>query len=313
MPLEELPGEGEPASHVRTAVFMDTAVTIEVVGGTDERDRVAAVERAFGWFAEVERRCSRFDPASELSLLSRGSREPVPVSPLLWHALEFALAVAAETRGAFDPTVGGAMESHGFDRNYRTGERRRFAPGGAGSATYRDVTLDATAQTVVLFRPLVLDLGAVAKGFAMDLAGQELRAFPGFAINAGGDLLVHGHNSAGDEWRIGVRHPRALDTLVETVALGEGAVCTSGDYERRQPGDGAHHIIEPRSGESVGTVASATAIAPTAMLADAMATAAFVLGPEDGIALLERHGLEGMILTPGLARFETPGFGGYCH
>ncbi len=303
---------GEPRGYVRTAVAMDTTVTIEVVGGLDDRARARAVERAFGWFAEVERRCSRFDPASELSQLSRARGVPTPVSPLLWRALDFALAVAEETGGAFDPTVGAAMESLGFDRNYRTGERRRGAPSGTGSASYHDVSLDAAAQTVTLQRPLLLDLGAVAKGFAMDLAGQELAAFPGYAINAGGDLLVHGRNADGRPWRIGVRHPRELEALVETIVIDDGAVCTSGDYERPRPQGVGHHILDPGSGQPVQTVASVTVIAPTAMLADAIATAAFVLGPERGVALLERHGVDGMMLTPGLARLETAGFREFC-
>jgi thiamine biosynthesis lipoprotein len=301
-----------PATYVRTAIYMDTAITIEVVGASDEGQCSEHVARAFGWFAEVERRCSRFDPTSELSRLSERAGAATPVSPLLWHVLEFALAVAGETGGAFDPTVGAAMESNGFDRNYRTGEHHRMSSSAAPGVTYRDILLDPSHQTVTLARPLVLDLGAVAKGFAMDLAGKELGVFSGFAINAGGDLLVHGQNASAEPWRIGIRHPRELETLVETVELDAGAVCTSGDYERPRPAGDGHHIIEPQSGRSVRAVASVTAIAPTALLADAIATAAFVLGPASGIELFERHGVEGLILSPDMTRFETSGFRAYC-
>jgi thiamine biosynthesis lipoprotein len=90
------------------------------------------------------------------------------------------------------------------------------------------------------------------------------------------------------------------------------AVCTSGDYERRVPGDSPdldrdadHHIIDARTGVTATAVASATAIAPLAMVADGLATAAFVLGPARGIELLERHGVNGIILTPSLERFVT--------
>src|SRR5262249_39973612 len=86
------------------------------------------------------------------------------------------------------------------------------------------------------------------------------------------------------------------------------AVCTSGDYERRSASaDGGHHILDPRTGQSANAVASATVIAPTAMLADALATAAFVLGPEDGIQLLERLGIDGLIITPSLEQYATQG------
>src|SRR5205814_9420347 len=93
-----------------------------------------------------------------------------------------------------------------------------------------------------------------------------------------------------------------------TVLVSNRAVCTSGDYERRNPGivDG-HHILDPRKGTSANDVASATVVAPTAMLADALATAAFVLGPEDGIRLFDRMGVDGVIVSPTLLRYETQG------
>jgi thiamine biosynthesis lipoprotein len=79
----------------------------------------------------------------------------------------------------------------------------------------------------------------------------------------------------------------------------DAAVCTSGDYERGE------HLVDPRTGTPSSLAASVTVVAPTAMLADALATAAFILGPVEGLALLERHGVEGLILTPSLERFET--------
>src|SRR3954463_6137910 len=107
------------SSHVHTVVVMDTHVSIRTVG----RDDPAAVERAFEWFRRIEGVCSRFDPDSEVRQLARHVNEPVEVSDILFGTANFALALAAETDGAFDPTVGGRMARRGFDRNYRTGER----------------------------------------------------------------------------------------------------------------------------------------------------------------------------------------------
>lgn len=91
--------------------------------------------------------------------------------------------------------------------------------------------------------------------------------------------------------------------MIETLRLSNSALCTSGDYERRT--DAGHHIIDPRTGDASIDVASATVQAPFAMVADGLATAAFVLGPERGIALLEKHGVKGMIITPSLDRYDT--------
>lgn len=256
---------------------MGTIVTIETIrAGTEE-----VIGRAFTWFREVESRCSRFRDESELSGLRHTIGRPIAVSPIVFEALRFASAVARETHGAFDPTV--------------------QSPGGG---TYDDVEIDEEARTVTLRRPVTLDLGAVAKGLAVDAAARELKPTGDFAIDAGGDLFLGGRNKNGTAWSVGIRHPRVAGEILETIRVSDRAVCTSGDYER------GPHVIDPRSQRPAPAVASATVIAPSAMLADALGTAAFVLGPEEGIALLSSHGLHGLIVTPALQRFETPGWPG---
>src|SRR5205814_8426807 len=126
-------------------------------------------DRAFGWFCEVEKCCTRFDPESELRQLTTRIGVPVPVSPLLYEAVRFAVEVAKESGGAFDPTIGCAMETQGFNREYRTAEIVRTTIAPLASVSYRDVDLDPAHQTITLSRPLVLDLGAVAKGLAIDM------------------------------------------------------------------------------------------------------------------------------------------------
>jgi thiamine biosynthesis lipoprotein len=96
--------------------------------------------------------------------------------------------------------------------------------------------------------------------------------------------------------------------LIFSLPVSNRAVCTSGDYERLGPINAQeHHILDPRTKVSVRGVASVTVVAPTAILADAVATAAFVLGPEDGIRLFERLGVDGLIITPALERYLTQG------
>lgn len=277
----------------RTMAAMGTTVSIEV----DAPE--AAVTRAFEWFRQVEAVCSRFDESSELRQLPAG--RPVQASAILFEAVRFALMVASETQGAFDPTIGSRMAARGYNRHYITGATID-APG-SGDVSFRDVVLDAEDHTILLRRPLTLDLGAVAKGLAVDAAARELQPFRNFCIDAGGDIYFGGRNQAGVPWRVGVRHPRSRDKIVERFQVSDCAVCTSGDYER-----GAH-VFDPRDEGAVLRVASATVIAPNAMLADALATAAFVLGPEHGIALLERMGVQGLIITAELERFRTKHFG----
>jgi len=278
-----------------------------------DAERGEAIDRAFGWFREIERLCNRFDPDSELRRITRRPGEPAAVSEMLGSALAFALTVAEDTAGAFDPTVGRDMEARGFNRDYRTGDEVPASGIPQTDVSYRDVHLDAASHTIVVDRPLMLDLGAVAKGLAIDLAARELAAaFVNFVIDAGGDLYLAGRGPRGQRRSVGIRHPRRDREAIEVLQVADAAVCTSGDYEREAaPGSADHHILDPRRGESARLLASATVVAPTALLADALATAAFVLGPDEGIRLLERHGVEGVLYTPSLDRVATPGVDRY--
>jgi len=289
----------QATAPVRTEAVMGTLVSIRVVRPDD--DAPAAIDRAFAWFYRIEEVCSRFNPSSELMQLAAHQGVPVAASDLLFEAVRFAVLVAEETGGAFDPTVGRAMAARGFNRVHLSGAIAVLPPADP-FATYRDVLLDEEQRTITLLRPLTLDLGAVAKGMAVDTAARELAPCEDFAIDAGGDLYLGGRNPKGEPWRVGIRHPRATDELVATLRVSNTAVCTSGDYERQ------HHILDPRTGDSARSVASTTVIAPCAMLADALATGAFVLGPEAGIRLLERQGVEGLIVTPERQQHRTRGF-----
>jgi thiamine biosynthesis lipoprotein len=276
-----------------STIAMDTVVSIQVVGVADEGLVRPVVQRALDWFATVERACSRFDPNSELRHLLARSGEPVEVSPVLFEAVRFALALARQTGGAFDPTIGRLLERHGFNRHYVTGETIT-SPSADPASTYRDVRL-GSGRTITLRRPLVLDLGAVAKGLAIDLAACELRDFDNFCIEAGGDLFASGHNADGVPWRVGIQDPRRPGALATTLEVSDRAVCTSGDYQRKNAS--GHHLVDPRTGQSAVELASVSVVAPTAIAADGLATAAFILGLDGGRRLLDQAGVEGVLIT----------------
>jgi thiamine biosynthesis lipoprotein len=295
-------------SYRDTAIAMDTIVSIEVVTDQPETAVRPAIQRALRWFGEVEQVCSRFDPDSELRRLCTQVGKPVVVGTVLFEAVRFAVVLARETAGLFDPTVGQVLEAHGFDRNYRTGQRTsaqvqqqarvQDQARGGGRVNFRDVLVNPGRRTVLLRRPLLLDLGAVAKGLAIDLAACELAAFDSFCVDAGGDLLARGHNQRGRPWTIGVQDPRAPESLAFLLSVSGQAVGTSGDYERRTPAGDEHHLLDPRTGRSGQSLTSATVVAPTALAADGLATAAFLLGPKRGLRLLEREGVGGVLIAP---------------
>jgi thiamine biosynthesis lipoprotein len=282
----------------RSEILLGTVVTISIVGPEGTNGATSAIERAFQWFRDVEARCSRFDSDSELMTLTRHVGFAVRVSDLLLEAVRFALAVAEETKGAFDPTIGHVMEDRGFNREHRTGEVISTDVDAPIDVTYRDVECDTDARTITLKRPLILDLGAVAKGLAIDMAARELTPYRDFAIDAGGDLYLGGKNADGEAWSVGIRHPRADGQLIDVLRVSDKAVCTSGDYERR--GDDGHHILDPKTRTPAGRTASATVVAPTAMLADALPRRLFVMGRMKA-SNCESLGVEALIIEGNLA------------
>jgi len=277
---------------------MDTGVNIQLVSD-EPRERVdAAVQRALAWFDTVERICTRFDPSSEVMQLLDRIGKPVQVSTLLFECVAFGMDLAEQTDGAFDPTIGAQMEQLGFNTNYKTLEKIQTQVSTDG-VSFRDVKLDRRARTVLLRRPLILDLNAVAKGLAIDLAARELRPYADVSVEAGGDLFVRGHNANGEPWHIGIQHPRAPGLLTYTLRLTDTAVCTSGDYERRtSDGAGEGHILDGRTHRPVSDIASVTVVAATAMAADGLSTATMVLGRERGPRFLEDQGVGGLIIAP---------------
>jgi len=286
-----------------SVALMGTVVTLRVRGhdatAAERRERDRRIQHAVEWFRQVEEDCSRFEPRSEVSRLAGNPGVAVRPSDILYRAVEFALAVAEASGGAFDPTVGRRMESRGFNREYRSGRLIETPIDPNAPVSYRDVVLDPSARTITLLRPLLLDLGAVAKGLAVDLAARELMPLEHFTVDAGGDLYLAGRNEQGEPWSVGIRDPREPGALIDQLYVSDAAVCTSGDYER------GSHIIDPRTNESARGLASVTVVAPSAMVADALATAAFVLGPEAGSGFLESQGVEGLLITPTLEMFRT--------
>ncbi|MFY4776695.1 FAD:protein FMN transferase [Metabacillus sp. RGM 3146] len=293
-------------TFTKMALYMDTTVSIKVVSEAISPKKAGqAIQRAFKAFRHVEQICSRFTSDSEVMSLIQRIGEPVRVSDTLFEAVRFSLEVASVSSGAFDPTVGAVMESYGFNRHYMLRTRQETGLP-REPVSYKDVLLDEENRTITLQKPLILDLGAVAKGLAIDLAAMELHDFEGFLIDAGGDLYAGGFNERGEKWKVGIRHPQRKQEIIGTVELSNEAICTSGNYERRSPSDpSVHHLFDPKNQKQADGLVSCTATAPFAMMADAFSTAAFILGAEKGMVLIKEAELEGVLITPSLTILST--------
>jgi thiamine biosynthesis lipoprotein len=282
----------------KVKLFMDTVVEIEVVSKKSNVAIEEHINRAFTAFKKVEQTCSRFSSSSELMQACQQVGIPVKISPFLYEPLYFALEIARLTDGLFDPTVGKTMEKAGFNRHYLTGVR--MESNAEETVSYQDIILDEKHRTLTLNKHMVIDLGAVAKGFAIDLAANELRDFEGFIVNAGGDLFAGGVDPTQNQWTIGIQHPNQKNKIIDSIEISNEAVCTSGSYERKSPSNiYEHHLINPKIKHSPNDWVSCSVTAPFAMMADGFSTAVFVQGLK-GKTLLKEMELKGLLITPDL-------------
>ncbi len=252
-------------------------------------------------FAEIERRLSRFDPSSDLSRLNCDPRASVPAGPLLRAAVAGALRAARLTGGLVDPTLLGALRRAGYADSRAHVQpaslvqalpcappRRPARPDPA--AAWRAVAVDDRAGLIHRPPGLELDLGGSAKGWAADLLAARLARHGRCAVDCGGDLRVLGGHRT--PWLVHVRHP-LTGGVAHTLRVRAGGVATSGIDARlweRPTGDFGHHLIDPDTGEPAWTgLLTVTALAPTALEAEALAKAALLSGPSAGRRLLHAH------------------------
>ncbi len=272
----------------------------------DALDRQALRRRVMQTLDRVDRSMSHWREDSEISRFNRDlDAGNFRFSPEASRVAAAALALARETGGAFDPTVGPLVAAWGF------GPRAASAdPDEREIALLRErvgwqrLAWDAQGRLVRRAPGVELDLSAIAKGYAVDAIAQALAADQptGVLVEVGGEVRAFGTAADGGPWRVGVESPVAPGSELETVvALTGAALATSGDYRQVRVSEGKvrSHILDPRSGMPLtNDVASASVIAPTCMEADGVATALMVLGPEEGLAWVEaRPWLEALILV----------------
>lgn len=156
-----------------------------------------------------------------------------------------------------------------------------------------------------------ITLNGIAQGYAADAAMRVMRAHGvRHALIDAGELGALGRSRGRAPWSAGIQHPRVADAFAALARLEDRCLATSGDYETAFSADySRHHIVDPRSGRSPGELASVSVAAPTAMLADALSTAVFVLGTERGLALLREHpGSDALLITKSGRHLATAGF-----
>lgn len=295
---------------------MDTLVEVNFVvpEGVEAETVKSAV---FAEIERLERLISRTVVDSDINRVnSLAGIEPVVVNPDTYQLVELAYQYAAISNGAFDPTIGPLIDSWGFlGQEFRVPEEAEIIKC-LPLVDYQRISFDWTKTALYLSEQgMVLEPGGLAKGFILDQVVALLKQSGVSAafINAGGDIAFLGNKPDGELWKLGLRHPRDQKQIIAVLNVAGGAVVTSGDYERYFDLAGVvyHHILDPKTGKPACGLASVTILAATAAGADALSTAVFVLGPEDGLTLIETiPGVEGVLITPELELIVSSGLEG---
>jgi len=282
----------------KSAPLLHTYVEITAYG--DKRTE-SIVGQAFAEMERINTLLNTYDPESQISAVNTAAGKCwVPLGPETCSALHEARKYARLSSGAFDFTVGPLVALWGFNRELPglTGDdpdSERIAQV-LRLVGYQGLELqqDANGCSARLKHcGMRIDVGAFSKGFVADRAVAFLRArgVGDALVAAGGTICASGTKPGDTPWQVGVRHPRNDSTFLTMIPLYDQSVSTSGDYETfyYRAGRRRSHIIDPRSGTPVSAMQSVTVIARSGIASDAFATALFVLGPEDGLALIERQ------------------------
>jgi thiamine biosynthesis lipoprotein len=299
--LDLLKEPGGPVLYKRRFPLMGGSAVIEFVDdrGQERAEQVARAVEAEA--CRIERKFSRYRETSVVSEINRNAgRMPVAVDEETEMLVQAALDLARMTDGRFDPTVGVLRRAWDF----KAGKVPSAEEIGSLLPLVNADAVTVRNATVFLRNAgMEIDLGGVGKEYAVDRAARLMKdaGVRSAIVNFAGDVRTIGSRGDGQPWKVGVLDPRDRGRCRFAVrTLGDAGIATSGDYERGFVKDGVryHHILDARTGWPARGLASVTVVAGSAFRAGRFATAAFLLGAEAGLALLESApGVEGTLIT----------------
>ncbi|WP_369855315.1 FAD:protein FMN transferase [Candidatus Thalassolituus haligoni] len=276
-----------------------------------------AIDESIGEIQRIEQVMSEWQPHSEVSQInSAAGTGPVAISEELYRLLQMALQVSELSGGRFDITFRSAGKL--WDFRHQIIPTQAQIEAAITAIDYHKVRLQQSTTSPTGYLAEItsantsMGLGAIAKGYAIDRAVQVIRraGFQQFVVNAGGDLYAS--SVPGQPlWQVGIQHPRQREQLIARLPVANMAVATSGDYERYfiHNGQRYSHLINPATGYPANGCQSVTIMASRGFWADALATAVFVMGPQEGMALVEQlDDVEAMVIDAAGIEHLSSGF-----
>lgn len=282
----------------------------QVLCDADGRKKLAGcVAEGFDLIHFLEQQLSIYRPSSQLAMVNRQAFDkPVSVDPDVFELLHLAREISQFTRGTFDITATPLTRLWKTHRNTRSLPSDRELQQAKASVGYDGLVLDRQNHSVYFEKKgMTLDLGGIGKGFALDKLKSHLKSADciDFLIHGGQSSVLSGgerSDRSGDHkfaWQVAISHPLKMDQKLATLSLRERAIGTSGSARQNYVVNGKRlgHIIDPRTGWPATGLLSVTVLAPTAVLADALATAIFVAGPEQATKICQHFHVGAILIS----------------
>ncbi len=286
-----------------TRFLMGTLFDITVSDPDPEKAR-KAIEEAFNEIHRIEHLASRYIQKSEVAIINRqAGKKSYPVDNEIYELLRKSIHYSQLTKGAFDVTIGAITHDlWKFENEQGMVPSQDSLFRSLRLVNFKNILLKDKYHVMLKEKGMKVDLGAVAKGYAVDRGIEILREenISSAILNGGGDLKAIGVKSPGLPWKVGIRHPRKASDIIISLEAKNIAIATSGDYQKYFIKDDVryHHLLDPHTGMPARGLQSVTVVAKETILADAMSTAVFVMGPDKGIEFIESQSeLEGVLVS----------------
>ncbi len=267
---------------------MGSRFDITVVANSEQKGN-GYIDLAVAEIQRIEKLISSWDANSETSAINKNAGiKAVKVSPELFALIERAIRISELTDGAFDISYASMDRIWHFDGRMTEMPSEETIAASVEKVGYKNIVLNKAASSVFLKKAgMKIGFGAIGKGYAADKAKALLmsKGVSAGIINASGDMNTWGKQPDGSYWKVAITNPMNKDKAFALLPIKNGAVVTSGDYEKYVKFNGIRyaHIIDPRTGYPAHGIISATVFAPKAELADALATSVFVMGIDVGL------------------------------
>jgi FAD:protein FMN transferase len=277
-----------------TYFIFDTIVTLRVY---DDKMTKTHFDEVKALLQEIDGQMNRQQENSEIGQVNKNAGvAPVKVSPQTMKVVKRALYYASISDAMFDPSIGPIVDLWGVGSDRAAVPTQEAINERKALVNYKDITIDEANSTIMLEKPgMIIDLGAIAKGYAADVMAAYLKekGFKSAIIDLGGNVLAMGAKPGGGDWRIGIQTPEeARGNHLGVLPVKDKTIVTSGVYERyfEENGKMYHHLMDGRTGYPVDKdLLSVTVITDVSMNADAMSTAAFAYGVEKGMQFIEEQ------------------------